>query len=127
MTDGKWPLIPDIKNLTQWVNRELKDNKQYKLLLEELKKAGRDVDNIEDVLSFIRGLFQVAKGGNVRGFSEKDLSDLEKKICEKIVEKMDVELPDVGDHQEGPRTNHAGSVGDVTMRRNLLKENVVLS
>ena len=94
MTDGKWPLIPDIKNLTQWVNRELKDNKQYKLLLEELKKAGKDVDNIEDVLSFIRGLFQVAKGGNVRGFSEKDLSDLEKKICEKIVEKMDVELPD---------------------------------
>ena len=92
--DGKGPLIPDIKNLTQWVNSELEDDKQYKLFLEELKKADKDVDNIEDVLSFIRGLFQVAKGGKVRGLSEKQLLDLEKKVCDKIVEKMDVELTD---------------------------------
>jgi len=94
MPKDKWPLIPDVRNLTKWVNNELKEDKGYLALLSELKKSGKSVDNIEDVLSFIRGLLQVAKGGNVRGFDEKGLTDLEKIICEKIVTRINVALPD---------------------------------
>ena len=93
MPDDQGPLIPDVKNLSQWVNSELKANKEYKILLAELVKAGQHTDNIEDILSFIRGLLQVSKGGDVRGLSEGNLVNLEKEVCKKIVEKMNVSLP----------------------------------
>lgn len=93
MPDDKWPLIPSVEKLTQWVNNELEENKKYKLLIKELAKTGKNVDNIEDILSFIRGLLQVAKGGDVRGLNEKSLLTLEKEVCKKIVEKINVLLP----------------------------------
>ncbi|KQC07734.1 MAG: hypothetical protein APR54_00650 [Candidatus Cloacimonas sp. SDB] len=62
-------------------------------MIEELIKAGKNNENIEDILSFIRGLEQVSKGGEVRGLSNKDLIDLEKEVCKLIVDKMDVKLP----------------------------------
>jgi len=33
----------------------------------------------------------------------------------------------VGDHENGPKTNHAGAVEDVTMRKYLQEENVISS
>ncbi|EPG58882.1 SIR2 family NAD-dependent protein deacylase [Leptospira borgpetersenii] len=90
----KWPLIPDIKNLTVWLNNELKNDKKYKALLQELIKAGKSPENVEDILSFIRGLLEVSKGESVRGFNESDLAELEKSICNLIVKKIDVLLPD---------------------------------
>ncbi|EQA62859.1 SIR2 family protein [Leptospira alexanderi] len=62
-------------------------------MLDELLKAGKSSENIEDVLSFIRGLLEVAKGGNVRGFNDIDLLELEKEICNLIVSKINVYLP----------------------------------
>lgn len=88
-----WPLIPDVKNLTQWINKELNKDKKYAALLEELTKANLDKENVEEILSFIRGLAQVAKGGTVRGFNEDELQKLENVVCEKIVQKMDIPLP----------------------------------
>jgi len=90
---GKWPLIPDVKELSKWITSELSGNKGYGVLLTELIKAKKNPHNIEDILSFIRGLQEVSIGGNVRGFNEKDLSDLEKIVCNKIAEKLKVELP----------------------------------
>ncbi|EMF99742.1 hypothetical protein LEP1GSC123_2626 [Leptospira borgpetersenii str. 200701203] len=78
MPPDKWPLIPDIKNLTVWLNNELKNDKKYKALLQELIKAGKSPENVEDILSFIRGLLEVSKGESVRGFNESDLAELEK-------------------------------------------------
>ncbi|WP_061223379.1 SIR2 family NAD-dependent protein deacylase [Leptospira weilii] len=89
----KWPLIPDIKNLTIWLNNKLNNNEKYKLLLDELLKAEKSSENVEDVLSFIRGLLEVSKGGSVRGFSDNDLLTLEMEICKLIVSKIDVYLP----------------------------------
>ena len=43
-----------------------------------------------------------------------------------IVANNPINFIDVGDHENGPKTNHGGSVGDVTTRGNLLKENIVL-
>lgn len=93
MDEDKWPLIPDVENLSKYINDQLKDNKNYTLLLTELKKAEKNETNIEHVLTFLRGLLEVSKGGEVRGLKEKDLSDLETEICKIIVNKVNVELP----------------------------------
>lgn len=63
------------------------------MLLSELTKAEKQPDNIEDILSFLRSLLLVSKGGNVRGLSEADLLELEISICAEIVKKLDVVLP----------------------------------
>ena len=93
MPKGEWPLIPDVAALTKHISNQLKDNAKYKLLTDELLKAGKDPNNIEDILSFLRSLLSVSKGGLVRGLSESDLIDLEKCICSEIVKKIDVHLP----------------------------------
>ncbi len=95
MPEDEWPLIPDVNNLTKAINVSLGENEKYSLLLVELQKAGKDRENIEDILSFLRGLQAVSKGGDVRGLSEDDLSALEQLICGEIVKKLDVLLPDV--------------------------------
>lgn len=93
MPDGQWPLIPDVLNLTKFINQQLDSNPKYKLLLTELAKAEKNIENIEDILSFLRSLLLVSKGGNVRGLSESDLLALEALICKEIVKKLDVQLP----------------------------------
>jgi len=89
----EWPLIPDVKNLTIFINEQLVDNGNYALLLGELTKAEKNPENIEDILSFLRSLILVSKGGEVRGLNENDLLKLEKEICSEIVKKLNVELP----------------------------------
>ncbi len=93
MPEGKHPLIPDVEALTKYVNTEMKANTKYQSLLVELEKAGKNRNNIEDVLSFIRGLKQVSTGGEVRGFTENDLETLESEVCKNIVKRINVELP----------------------------------
>ncbi len=93
MPKGEWPLIPDVANLTKFINEQLKNNKKYSVLLKELNKAERNTQNIEDILSFLRSLLSVSKGGEVRGLSESDLKGLEKSICCEIVQKLNVTLP----------------------------------
>jgi hypothetical protein len=93
MPEGQWPLIPDVANLSRFINNELKDNAQYKTLLLELVKSGKNQDNIEDTLSFLRSLLSVSKGGDVRGLSEENLINLQGDICSIIVKKLDVSLP----------------------------------
>lgn len=95
LPEGQWPLIPDVLNLSKFINEQLKGNNKYAILLTELKKAGKNIENIEDVLSFLRNLLLVSKGGNVRGLDEADLIQLEKDICREIVKKIDVQLPSV--------------------------------
>jgi len=92
MPDGKWPLIPDVANLTAHVSECLIDDEKYNLLISELEKAEKDSKNIEDILSFLRSLLSVAKGGSVRGLSEENLNSLEVKICSEIVKKLNVGL-----------------------------------
>jgi len=94
MPEGKWPLIPDVKNLTIHINDHFKEDDKYLLLLEVLKEAKKDIENIEDILSFLRSLLLVSKGGSVRGLKENELLDLEREICAEIVAKLNVELPD---------------------------------
>ncbi len=48
MPDGKWPLIPDVRGLSRSINETLKGNAKYTALLKELKKAEKNIENIED-------------------------------------------------------------------------------
>lgn len=100
MTDEKdWPLIPDMKRLSEYVASKLKSTDSLKpsdfdRLIAELKLTKKDENNLEDVLSFIRSLKDVAHGdGTVRGLKEKELENLETAICNHIVKKIKVDLP----------------------------------
>lgn len=93
MEEGNWPLIPDVANLTRAINSELQADPKYRILLGELGKAAKNVENIEDTLSFLRGMLAVSKGGDVRGLTEDDLNSLQKRICSVIVSKLNVSLP----------------------------------
>lgn len=95
----KWPLIPDIAGLTKYVTDNLKSvtdaQNTYDKLLFELTKSRKGNFNIEDILGFIRGLINVSVGAtDVRGFTESDLIKLETDVCNKIVLKLKVTLPD---------------------------------
>lgn len=107
MPEGEWPLIPDVIGLTKYVkeeidketsvvdgsNRSLAD--AYTQLIEELIKTGKEEPNIEDVLSFLRGMMQISKGAtDIRGFSESELECIDKVVCKKITERLNVSLPD---------------------------------
>ena len=94
MDNGKWPLIPDVRGLSLYINKELSGNKTYQILITELKKSGRNPENVEHVLSFTRGLLEVAKGGTVRGLEENELVDLDELVCRKVGEKVNVLLPE---------------------------------
>ena len=95
----KWPLIPDMKRLSEHVSSKLKSTNPgspscFDRLIVELKSANKDENNLEDILSFIRSLKDVAHGGGtVRGLKEQELIDLETSICKHIVEKIRVDLP----------------------------------
>ena len=94
--EGK-PILPDMKGLSRIISDAHKAdaaNSPYKRLIDEMGRAGKDSDNIEDVLTFIRSMKEVSSGGNVRGFSEDELKDLEKDICEMIAKSVSKGLPD---------------------------------
>ncbi|WP_295937296.1 SIR2 family protein [uncultured Alistipes sp.] len=87
-------LIPDMKGLSSRVFDELKDTGiKYQDLLNELELAGKNKDNLEDILSFVRSLQLVCAGSsNIRGFTESELNTLEKEICRIICEKVSKRL-----------------------------------
>jgi len=92
------PLSPDMAGLSKIIAdehaREPADS-PFNRLLVELGKVKKSVSNIEDVLTFIRSMKEVAGGGaSVRGFSEAELTTLEKEICTTITREVNKELPE---------------------------------
>jgi len=94
--DRELPLIPDVGTLTKDIYHSLngEDNgTPYGRLNVEIEKTGKLEPNIEEILSFSRALKSVSIGGDVRGFNEGELDQLEKDICTEIVKKVDISLP----------------------------------
>lgn len=95
--DGGNPILPDMKGLTQIISETHKTDaadSPYMRLMKEMGIAAKDTENVEDVLTFIRSMKEVAAGGSVRGFSEAELNALEIDICDKIAESVKKDLPD---------------------------------
>lgn len=90
-------LLPDMSGLTKIINDAHASDpatSPYKRLMEELGKAGKDSSNLEEVLTYIRTMKEVSTGGGtVRGFSEDELTDLEKEICHTIATNVSKDLP----------------------------------
>lgn len=64
MPEGEWPLIPDMKQLSEYVSSQLQ-SKLPNRLIKELESTGKDKNNLEDALSFVRSLKSVACGGGM--------------------------------------------------------------
>ena len=92
------PLIPDVAGLTNLITKTLTSGKPAKpsscdKLVSQMQDDGLANPNIEDMLSHIRSLKQVAGKGTVRDFVAKDLIELDDNICKIISEQVDKELP----------------------------------
>ena len=91
------PLSPDMACLSKiFVNEHAGEsaNSSFNRLVVELGKVKKSISNIEDVLTFIRSMKEVAGGGaSVRGFSEAELVTLEEEICDTITREVNKELP----------------------------------
>ena len=81
-------LLPDMAGLTKIISDKHAadaDGTPYKRLMEELTKAKKNTKNLEEVLTYIRSMKEVSTGGGmVRGFTEAELTTLEKEICTTI-------------------------------------------
>lgn len=95
--DGKRPLIPDIKGMTEILTKSLRKSKDAKVpfaklqkVLEEDKKPKAD---LEYMLSLVRALGDVAGKAEARGLGAEDLGLLDEAISEEIVELAKPTLP----------------------------------
>lgn len=90
------PLIPAIDALTVKVGEEMAKSDTavaYSKVIANLHADGIAKPNLEQILTHIRALFEVAGKGEVRGLDGAALKELDKAVCDKIVEAMKRELP----------------------------------
>lgn len=97
------PLIPDIGGLTSNSFAELRASalqKQFELAFSHFGTDGLSSPNIEQFLSHLRSLAKVAGKDSVRGLSGKEISELDKSLCESLARAVDKRLP------SGPTAYH---------------------
>lgn len=93
------PLIQDIAGLTRNIAEQLtadtgKDKTSWDKLVSICKEDGLSDANIEQILTQVRALRNVAGASTVRGLSEKELGNLDADICKIISVEVDKNLPD---------------------------------
>ena len=91
------PLIPDIAGLTARVRKVIEKSEPSKenftKVLQRLVKSGNANPNIEEILSSLRTLGEVAGGGAVDGLTLEALNNLDREICKVTTEIVSVNLP----------------------------------
>lgn len=95
---GDRPLIPDIEGLTkivcdEFTNKKNPNKESFEKILSQLKQDGVSSPNIEDILSHIRSLRQVAGRDIVRGLDAPTLDKLDGAISETIASHSKKLLP----------------------------------
>lgn len=97
---GERPLIPDIRGLTKLVEERLGQKEQFKTSYAKVKArfagdAGEPASpTIEDILSHIRVLQDVVRGGSIDGLDKASLSALDTEICGITTNVVGVDLPE---------------------------------
>lgn len=98
-TEEDRPLIPDIAGMSAIVRDKLSRDEEFASLLstveEHFRNDGRDVGNVEEMLTHIRALRVVAGKAEVRGLSSEHLDKLDNAICDLIYEVVDKQLPNL--------------------------------
>lgn len=96
---GTKPLIPDIRGLTDAVHAQLSVSAEHKvsyaLLCKRFEGGSPKTPTIEDMLSHIRALHDVVRGGSIDGLDKAALASLDKAICEITTSVVGVQLPDI--------------------------------
>lgn len=90
------PIIPDIAGLTKAIRNGFSDSKykdQFQRIVRHFEDDKHPEPNIEEILSHIRSLHQVAGCEKVRGLTADELSKLDDEISRKIVDIADKSLP----------------------------------
>ena len=96
---GTKALIPDIRGLTNAVNKRLGESdahkESYAALLLRFEGGLPTNPTIEDILSHIRALHEVVRDGNIDGLNKRTLAALDSAICSMTTEVVGVALPEV--------------------------------
>jgi hypothetical protein len=95
--DKNEPLIPDITGLTKVIAKEMSSGKHsaaYGKVIANLKADGLGEPHLEQILTHIRSLLQVAGIGEVRTLKATELDELDQAVCAAIVTAVDKKLPD---------------------------------
>lgn len=90
------PLIPGIDGITAAVRERLAASphkEPFEVLCGHFVTNGRGEPSVEDLLTHIRSLRQVAGSDAIRGLKAADLDDLDREICETIVRVVNKMLP----------------------------------
>jgi hypothetical protein len=90
------PLIPAVAGLTTSVGEAIAKgphSKPYKLVVDQLAGDGAPGANVEQVLTRIRALAQVAGSADARGLKLAELDALDREICELIAATTSRDLP----------------------------------
>jgi len=95
---GTKPLIPDIRGLTDHVNAQLAKSETlktaYATLLGRFANGEPKNPTIEDILSHIRALQDVVRGGKIDGLDKPTLANLDREICKITTNVVNVPLPE---------------------------------
>lgn len=94
LPENDWPLIGDIKRITNQIQGKLKDDDKFSSLLNEIDDLELDRDNIEDILSLIRRYIAISGKNGIKDFDMSDLETLENTICNELSSLLEVSLPD---------------------------------
>ena len=92
--DGSKPLIPDIRGLTTFVDAELKKSDAHKECYAKLLSRLSSTSTIEDILTHLRTLLEVVRGGDIDGLNKVSLESLDAEICHITTTKVGVDLPE---------------------------------
>ncbi|MBI2796655.1 MAG: SIR2 family protein [Gemmatimonadetes bacterium] len=91
-------LIPDIAGLTKIVRTELESDAEamvaFASVLQRLATSGNATPNVEEILSQIRSLTEVASGGPIDGLTHETLLALDQRVCEITTGVVNERLPD---------------------------------
>jgi len=89
-------LIPDIAGLTKLVDERLRSDDLYRASYIALMErfAGSPAPNIEGVLTHLRGLQDVVRGGTIDGLNQQVLVDLDAAICKLTTDVVGKDLPE---------------------------------
>ncbi len=90
------PLIPNIKGLTEIVKKEVccEDCEDpWENICSQIIEDGNSQPNIEDILSRVRSLKDLAGSSDVKGLNKTSLEEIETRICEEIIKCVSKDLP----------------------------------